>query len=87
MQATLPPGPRMPAALQTIGWWTRPTAYIERLRARYGSRFTLRLLGQPPFVVLTDPDDAASSSSPRRPRSCTPARARACWSRSSAPTR
>ena len=55
MQATLPPGPRMPAALQTIGWWTRPLAFTERQRARYGSRFTLRLLGQPPIVVLTDP--------------------------------
>ncbi len=55
MQATLPPGPRMPAALQTIGWWSRPLAFAERQRARYGSRFTLRLLGQPPIVVLTDP--------------------------------
>jgi len=43
--------------LQMIGWWTRPTGYLERLRAQYGSRFTLRLLGQPPFVVLSDPDD------------------------------
>lgn len=57
MQATLPPGPRMPVTLQTIGWWTRPIAYVERLRARYGSRFTMRLLGQPAFVVLSDPDD------------------------------
>jgi cytochrome P450 len=43
--------------VQTIGWWSRPTAYVERLRARHGSRFTMRLLGQPPFVVLSDPDD------------------------------
>jgi cytochrome P450 len=57
MQATLPPGPRLPTTLQTLGWWSRPTVYVERLRARYGSRFTLRLLGQPPFVVLSDPDD------------------------------
>jgi cytochrome P450 len=45
----------MPAALQTIGWWIRPLAFSERLQARLGSPFTLRLLGQPPFVVLTDP--------------------------------
>ena len=57
MQATLPPGPRSPAALQTIGWWTRPLSYTARLHARYGSRFTMRLLGQPTFVVLTDPAD------------------------------
>jgi cytochrome P450 len=57
MQATLPPGPRTPALLQTIGWWTRPLSYTARLGARYGSRFTMRLLGQPTFVVLTDPAD------------------------------
>jgi cytochrome P450 len=57
MRATLPPGPRTPALVQTIGWWSRPTAYVERLRDRYGARFTMRLLGQPPFVVLSDPDD------------------------------
>ncbi|HEV7774014.1 MAG TPA: cytochrome P450 [Conexibacter sp.] len=55
--ATLPPGPRTPAALQTIGWWTRPLAYTAHLQARYGSPFTMRLLGQPPFVVLSDPAD------------------------------
>ena len=57
MQATLPPGPRLPSLLQTIGWWNRPTVYVERLRARYGARFTMRLLGQPPAVILSDPDD------------------------------
>ena len=57
MRATLPPGPRVPVTLQTIGWWARPTVYVERLRDRYGSRFTLRLLGQPTFVTLSDPED------------------------------
>lgn len=57
MQATLPPGPRTPAVLQTIGWWTRPLSYTASLHKRYGSRFTMRLLGQPTFVVLTDPAD------------------------------
>jgi cytochrome P450 len=57
MRATLPPGPRLPVTLQTIGWWTRPTGYLEKLRTRYGTRFTMQLLGQPPFVVLSDPDD------------------------------
>jgi cytochrome P450 len=57
MQATLPPGPRLPPLLQTIGWWNRPTVYVERLRARYGPRFTMRLLGQRPAVILSDPDD------------------------------
>ncbi len=57
METQLPPGPRMPTALQTIGWWSRPTAYLERCRARYGGRFTIRLLGQSPFVVLSDPEE------------------------------
>lgn len=57
MKANLPPSSRMPAVLQTIGWWARPLAYVERLRARVGTPFTLRLAGQPPFVVLTDPAD------------------------------
>jgi cytochrome P450 len=28
-----------------------------RARERYGKRFTIRFLGQPPFVILLDPDD------------------------------
>jgi len=47
----------MPTALQSVGWWSRPTAYMERCRARYGKRFTIRLLGQSPFVILSDPDE------------------------------
>ena len=52
----LPPGPRAPAFVQLLGSWTRPTARIERLR-RYGKRATVRLPFQPPFVVLSDPDE------------------------------
>ncbi len=57
MNSQLPAGPRMPAALQTLGTWTRPTAFLERARKRYGPRFTIRVLGQPPFVMLTDPEE------------------------------
>jgi cytochrome P450 len=57
MQSQLPPGPRMPRVLQTIGWWSRPTAFAERCRARYGGRFTIRLLGQSPFVLISDPEE------------------------------
>ncbi|MHB8233413.1 MAG: cytochrome P450 [Solirubrobacteraceae bacterium] len=53
----LPPGPRAPSILQSIGWWSRPTAYLERCRARYGGRFTIRLIGQSPFVIISDPDE------------------------------
>jgi cytochrome P450 len=57
MYDELPPGPRMPALLQTLGTWSRPTAFLERCRARYGKRFTQRLVGQPPLVMISDPDE------------------------------
>jgi cytochrome P450 len=57
MQGALPPGPRLPKTLQTIGWWTRSGPFFERCRARYGKRFTVRLLSSPPFVHLSDPDE------------------------------
>ena len=53
----LPPGPSAPKAIQTLGWWARPMAYLEQQRARYGKRFTLRMLATPPFVLLSDPDE------------------------------
>ncbi len=55
-QEKLPPGPRRPALIQTIGWWSRPIAFLEQCRARYGKRFTVRLLNTPPFVMIADPD-------------------------------
>src|SRR3954454_24421260 len=53
----LPPGPRAPSWVQIIPWWTRPVPFMERCRTRYGKRFTLRLFGTPPFVMLSDPDE------------------------------
>jgi cytochrome P450 len=57
MPAGLPPGPRLPKTLQTLGWWTRTVPFLEQCRARYGKRFTMRLLQSPPFVHLADPDE------------------------------
>src|ERR687888_281082 len=51
----LPPGPKAPRSVQTLAWWTRTIPLFERCRARYGKRFTLRLLQTPPFVHLSDP--------------------------------
>jgi cytochrome P450 len=53
----IPPGPRWPAAAQTLAWWSRPLPFFERCRARYGHRFTIRVLSTPPFVHITDPDE------------------------------
>ncbi len=54
---SLPPGPRLPSAIQTVGWWTRPTGFLERCRRLYGKRFTIRLSAQDPFVMISDPDE------------------------------
>ncbi len=56
-RSALPPGPPLPAALQMVGFWTRPLAFLERCRERYGKRFTIRLPFSPPFVMLTEPDE------------------------------
>jgi hypothetical protein len=56
MNDKLPPGPKMPVLLQSLGTWSRPTAFLERCRKRYGTPFTVRLVGQPPLVMIADPD-------------------------------
>src|SRR6266567_1713917 len=56
--ARLPPGPGYGRTLQTLGWLTRPIPLLEAGRRRFGKRFTLRLHGHPPFVILSDPDEA-----------------------------
>ncbi|MBA2257228.1 MAG: cytochrome P450 [Thermoleophilaceae bacterium] len=55
MPGGLPPGPTYPAAVQGVGFWTRPRAFLERCRARYGKRFTIRMPLAPPFVMLSSP--------------------------------
>jgi cytochrome P450 len=54
---SLPPGPRHPTALQGVGYWSRPLAFLERSRRRYGPRFTIRLPFTPPFVMLARPEE------------------------------
>jgi len=39
----LPPGPRLPAAAQTLNWVLRPVPFMEECRRRYGKVFTLKL--------------------------------------------
>jgi len=57
MSDQLPPGPRMPAMLQTLGVWSRPTAFLENARRRYGTPFTVRVIGQRPIVMFSDPEE------------------------------
>jgi cytochrome P450 len=54
----LPPGPRTPALMHMFGFWYRRQPFLSHCRARYGSRFTIRLRIPPvPVVVLSNPDD------------------------------
>lgn len=56
-RASLPPGPSYPAAIQMVGFWSRPLAFLEGCRRRYGPRFTIQLPFSPPFVILTSPEE------------------------------
>jgi cytochrome P450 len=62
----LPPSPMTSPLLQTIGGRQRPFAYAEKIRARYGNRFTLYLVDMPPLVFLSNPTDirAIATASP-----------------------
>ncbi len=55
MPSGIPPGPSYPSLIQSIGFWKRPLGFLERNRARYGKRFTIRLPLTPPFVMISDP--------------------------------
>ena len=54
--ATLPPGPRMPPALQTATWFGNAQWMLAQCAARFGDTFTLRILNEGTWVVLSDPD-------------------------------
>ena len=51
----LPPGPRLPSALQLLKWVFAPLPFMRACAERYGDTFTVRLLGLPPMVFFTDP--------------------------------
>jgi cytochrome P450 len=53
----LPPGPRMPSALQAVGWAKRPYPLMKRCQERFGDTFTLRILHSGTWVFLCDPGD------------------------------
>ena len=41
--------------MQGLGYWSRPLAFLETCRKRYGGRFTVRVPGAPAWVEHTDP--------------------------------
>src|SRR5436305_1945255 len=51
----VPPGPRAPAAIQTLQFVRRPLDMLERWRERYGDAFTANYLGFGKGVYVSDP--------------------------------
>jgi cytochrome P450 family 138 len=52
----LPPGPTAPMPWQTLAIMLRQRPYLERQRRRYGSLFSINLLGLGHMVVVSDPE-------------------------------
>jgi cytochrome P450 family 135 len=53
----LPPGPRLPRALQTLLIWTQRQRFVPAMHRRYGDTFTVNTEPTGYGVVLRDPDD------------------------------
>jgi cytochrome P450 family 135 len=56
MSSNLPPGPSGPALRNAYRWMRRPAALLETSGKRYGDVWTLRLLADTTFVVVSDPE-------------------------------
>ena len=53
---TLPPGPRAPAAWQTLGWMVRPAGFLRRVHERFGEPVTVRTYWMDePLVLFSSP--------------------------------
>lgn len=52
---SLPPGPSLPPWLQLMQFLYRPQQFLGGARERFGTPFTFRLPGLPPFVSFCDP--------------------------------
>jgi cytochrome P450 len=52
----VPPGPRLPRALQTVLWAVRPIWFMQHARRRYGDVFTIRPYAFGDVVVLANPE-------------------------------
>jgi len=53
----LPPGPRAPAAWQTVAWMARPAAFLGRVHHGFGDPVTIRTYWtQEPMVLFSHPD-------------------------------
>src|SRR5271154_2132224 len=51
----VPGGPRLPVSVQTLAMRTRQRPFLERARRRYGSMFTVGVIGLGKTVIVSDP--------------------------------
>jgi cytochrome P450 family 135 len=56
LQTGLPPGPRMPRALQTAIWSRQAQWMLTQGRRRFGPMFTLKIAYEGTWVVVSDPE-------------------------------
>ncbi len=56
LDVALPPGPRMPRLLQTAIWFRRAQWLLGQCARRFGDAFTLRILHEGEWVVLSNPE-------------------------------
>jgi cytochrome P450 family 135 len=52
----LPPGPRLPRAVQSVIWYRRAQWLMDQCQARFGDMFTLRIANEGDWVLTSDPD-------------------------------
>ena len=46
----------MPQSIQSLGFLVRNIPMMRRAHAKYGDMFSIKLLGFPDFVIISDPD-------------------------------
>jgi cytochrome P450 family 135 len=54
--ADLPPGPRLPRAVQTAIWFRRAQWLLATCQARFGDMFTLQIANEGTWVVTSNPE-------------------------------
>jgi len=52
----LPPGPRMPRAVQSAIWYRNAQWLMDQSQARFGDMFTLKIANEGTWVITSDPD-------------------------------
>ncbi|MGH2924676.1 MAG: cytochrome P450 [Solirubrobacterales bacterium] len=70
----LPPGPRLPLAVQTARLMARPVPFLEDCRRRFGETFSARLLRAGRMVFISDPASLKRLFSADRENTLSPGR-------------